>query len=291
MRSMTGYGQASWQGGGRKISVEIRSVNQRFLDVRLNLPRDQQAQEEGLRQIVQAAVGRGKVDVVINRSGTAEGDYEVEINEPLARAAVEGWRALQKRLGLPGQVDVSAIVGRGEFVRMVERRRADESEVKRIRRLMHDALREFNRARDREGKALARDMKARVVHLRRLEGKMRKRAAGLTPELAKRLRERLDALLEGQGIPPERLAQEAAVLSDRADVTEELVRLDSHLARLTELIEQEGAVGKPIDFLLQEVHREINTIASKSADLDITAATLEAKAEIEKLREQVQNVE
>jgi uncharacterized protein (TIGR00255 family) len=287
---MTGFGQAAWQAGGRRLAVEVRSVNQRFLDVRLNLPREYQAHEEALRKIVQTAVERGKVDVNINRSGASLSDYEVEVNEPLARAIVEGWRRLQKRLGLPGEIDVSMVVGRGELVRVVERR--DETvELPRLQRLLEAALREFNKAREREGKTLARDMKGRVAHLRRIERDLSRRAAQLVPELRRRLSERLNVLLADQKINPERLNQEAALLAERADVTEELVRLGSHLERLAALLGEDGSIGKPVDFLLQEVHREFNTIASKSADLEVTNLTLAARAEIEKLREQTQNVE
>jgi uncharacterized protein (TIGR00255 family) len=287
---MTGFGQAAWQMGGKRLAVEVRSVNQRFLDVRLNLPREYQPHEESLRKIVQTAVERGKVDVSVNRSGSSASDYDVEVNEPMARAVVEGWRRLQKGLGLPGEIDVSMVLGRGEFVRVVERR--DEAvELPRLQRLLEAALKEFNRAREREGKALARDMKDRVAHLHRIQRDLSRRATQLVPELQRRLSERLNGLLADQKISPERLNQEAAMLAERADVTEELVRLGSHLKRLAALLGENGSIGKPVDFLLQEVHREFNTIASKSADLEVTNLTLTARAEIEKLREQTQNIE
>lgn len=290
MRSMTGFGQAAWQAGGRRLAVEVRSVNQRFLDVRLSLPREYQQFEESLRKVIQAAVERGKVDVSVNRSGSSASDYAVEVNEPMARAVVDGWRQLQTRLGLPGEIDVSMILGRGDFVRVVERR-DEEADLPRLQRLLEAALRAFNKAREREGKALARDMKERVANLRRIERSVSRRTAQLVPELQRRLSERINGLLADQKISPERLAQEAAVLAERADVTEELVRLGSHLERLMALLGDKGSIGKPVDFLLQEVHREFNTIASKSADLEVTNSTLTARAEIEKLREQVQNVE
>lgn len=291
MRSMTGFGQATWQGGGRRVVVEVRSVNQRFLDARLNLPREYQPWEEELRQLVVAAVERGKVDVSVNRSGSGSGEVEVEINEPLARATVEGWRRLQRRLRLAGEIDVASIVGRSEFVRVAERRRDPSAEIPRVRQLLRAALTDFNRARDREGRALGRDMTRRLAHLVRIERALRVRTAALVPEFARRLGERVANLLGGQPIAEERLLQEVAIIAEKADVTEELVRLGSHLARMGELLAQKGPVGKPLDFLLQEIHREFNTIASKSADLDVTNLTLEARAEVEKLKEQTQNVE
>jgi uncharacterized protein (TIGR00255 family) len=291
MRSMTGYGQASWQGQGRRIVVEVRSVNQKHLDVRLNLPREYQAVERDLRELVIREVQRGKVDVGIGRSGSSAGEYDVEVNEPLARAAVGGLRQLQRRLGLPGEIDVSFLAGRAEFVRVVEHKGAADEDLPRVRLLLEAALRNFNRAREKEGRALARDMKARLVTLRRLERTMLQRSVGLVPVLQRRLGERVATLLQDRQINEERLIQETALLAERADVTEELVRLDSHLGALGKLFGQSGSIGKAIDFLLQEVHREINTIASKSADLEMTNLTLAARAEVDKLREQIQNVE
>jgi uncharacterized protein (TIGR00255 family) len=291
MRSMTGFGQASWQGEGRRIVVEVRGVNQKHLDVRLNLPREYQSVEKDLRESVMRQVDRGKVDVGVTRSGSSAGEYDVEVNEPLARAAVSGLRQLQRHLGLPGEIDVSFLTGRAEFVRVVERKGSADEELPSLRRLLEAALRNFNRAREKEGRALARDMKTRLALLRRLERAMLQRSAGLVPELRRRLAERVATLLQDRKIDEERLIQETALLAERADVTEELVRLASHLGRLGELFRQSGSVGKAIDFLLQEVHREINTIASKSADLEMTNLTLAARAEVDKLREQVQNVE
>jgi uncharacterized protein (TIGR00255 family) len=291
MHSMTGFGQASWQGQGRRILVEVRSVNQKHLDIRLNLPREYQTVEKDLRELVMRAAQRGKVDVAITRSGSSAGEYDVEVNEPLARAAVSGLRQLQRHLGLPGEIDVGFLTGRAEFVRVVERKGTADEDLPRARRLLESALRNFNRAREKEGRALARDMKTRLVVLRRLERAMLQRSGGLVPELRRRLGERVANLLQDRKIDEERLIQEIALLAERADVTEELVRLDSHLGRLGELFGQSGSIGKAIDFLLQEVHREINTIASKSADLEMTNLTLAARAEVDKLREQVQNVE
>jgi uncharacterized protein (TIGR00255 family) len=291
MRSMTGFGQASWEGGGRRINVEVRSVNQRFLDVRVSLPREWQGWEAELRQVVQDEVARGKVDVAVTRAGSEAGELQVEINEELARAVVEGWKRLQKRLGLPGEIDMAALLARGEFVRVVERRADTGPDLARARQLVKTATQKLNRAREQEGQALARDMRERVQKLRRVASALRRRTKELVPELSHRLRERVNTLLQTRTVSEERLLQEVALLAERSDVTEEIVRLESHLDRLRDLLRSSGAVGKPIDFLLQEIHREINTIASKSADLKVTDLTLEARGEVEKLREQVQNVE
>jgi len=292
MRSMTGFGQASWQGDGRRLSVEVRSVNQRFLDVKLSLPRECQAWEAELRDLVSGVAERGKIDVTVFRAGSAADDFAVEVNEALARRVTDGWRKLQRTLKLPGTIDVGMLLGRGgDFVRVVERKPEAGADLPRVRKLVSAALKDFNQARGREGKALAADMQARLKSLLRLHVTLQRRTTALVPEMARRLQERVSALLGKGVVSEERLVQEAAMLAERADVTEELVRLKSHLARLGELLRQSGSVGKAIDFLMQEIHREINTIASKSADLEVTNLTLEARAEVEKLREQTQNVE
>lgn len=288
---MTGFGQAAWQGDGCKITVEVRSVNQRFLETRFNMPREYAACEAEFRQAVQAAVARGKVDVNINRAGTLAGDFTVEVNTPLARAYVGAWRELQRNLGLQGEVDQQVLLARPDLVRIVERRAEPGNELERVRTVLHQALRAFDREREREGRVLARDMKQRIQQLRKLARGMRTRVSAAAPEIAGRLRQRVQTLLSGATVDADRLAQEVAFVLSRGDVTEELVRLDSHLTALHALCGSQEPVGKRMDFLLQEIHREVNTIASKSNDLALTDLSLAARGEIEKLREQVQNVE
>lgn len=292
MRSMTGFGQAVWEGGGVRLSVEVRGVNHRFLDVRLSLPRDSQGWETELRRLVTERAERGKIDVTISRTAVAQSARSVEIDEELAAAVVDGWRRLQARLALPGAIDISFLQSRGDFVRVVDPQRGvGEGEAARAAVLLGKALDAFDRVRNGEGAAMQRDMKARRERLVAIEKDLRGRCAALVPEMAARLRSRLAKLLEGQPIDEARLLQETAILAERCDVHEELVRLGSHLKRLAELLRQKGSVGKPIDFLLQEIHRELNTIASKSSDVEVTRLTLEARAEVEKLREQAQNIE
>ncbi len=291
MRSMTGYGQAQWQRAGRSVTVEVRAVNQRYLEVKLNMPREYFPWETELRAVVQEQVARGKVDVSIFRGGANESQVTVEANVALAKAYVAAWRSLQRTVRVPGAIDLALLQGRNELLRVVERRGDASAEIGAVRATLQRALRAFNREREREGRALGRDMTARVRRLQRLQRGIAGRAAALTPQLAARLQQRLATLLDGKEISEERLAQEAALLAERSDVTEELVRLRSHLEALTALLRGREAAGKKLDFLLQEVHREFNTIASKSADLEVTNQTLEARSEIEKLREQAQNVE
>lgn len=291
MRSMTGFGQALWQRSGRSLTVEIKAVNQRFLEMKLNMPREYQPWEADLRALVQQHVARGKVDITVFRGGTASGQVTVEANLPLAKAYVDAWRQLQHGLQLPGEIDLNVLQGRSELLRVVERRNDPSGEIDAVRTTLQRALQAFNRDREREGRMLGRDMTARARRLQQLQRRIAKRVTALAPQLVDRLRQRVAALLEGKEIKEERLLQEVALAVDRSDVTEELVRLGSHLDGLSSLLRSREPAGKKMDFLLQEVHREFNTIASKSIDLEVTNCTLEARSEIEKLREQVQNVE
>lgn len=291
MRSMTGFGQAAVQRGPVSIAVEIRAVNQRFLDVRLNMPREYLPWEAELRALVQGAVARGKVDVAVSRSGAGGDRVEVEPNLALALAYVRAWRKIRRAVHLPGDGDLTFLQGRPELFRVTERRSAPAVEMVSVRTAVKRGLENLNRERQREGRALGKDMMARTRHLMQIERQLAARVTELVPQFAARLRDRAETLLAGATVSEERLLQEVAVLAERSDVTEELVRLRSHLQGLRELFRSGDAIGKKVDFLLQEVHREVNTVAAKSADLTVTNLTLEARGEIEKLREQVQNVE
>src|SRR5579862_1580146 len=223
MRSMTGYGQAIWQRGGRILTVEVKAVNQRFLEVKLNMPREYQPWEAELRALVQEQVARGKVDVAMFRGGTADGQVTVEANAALAKAYIEAWRRLQRELRLPGEVDLSMLQGRPEFLRVVERRHDPSGEIDAVRSTLRRAVQAFKRDREREGRVLGRDMTARVRRLQQLQRHIASRVRALAPHLATRLRERVAALLDGREIKEERILQEVAFVIDRSDVTEELV--------------------------------------------------------------------
>ena len=290
MRSMTGYGQGRWQKEGRVLLVEIRGVNQRFLEVKMNMPREFLPWESELRALVQETVARGKVEIAITQSGSSSEGFAVEVNLELAKEYLAAWKKRRKELRLPEAQNLDFLQSR-DVLRVVERRAEVAVDLDTLKGTVGQALQRFNREREREGQVLGRDMLARVRRLEELHKQFGKRAAVLKPELAGRLRERITALLDGRAISEERLLQEVALLAERADVTEELVRLRSHLDAMRELLKGREPAGKKLDFLLQETHREVNTIASKSADLGVTNLTVEARAEIEKLREQVQNVE
>lgn len=293
MRSMTGFGSGRARVGGPsggEITVEVRSVNQRFLDVKLSLPREYAFFEEEIRRRLQDRVARGRVEVSVSRSRRKAGPLEVEVNEPLARAYVKAFERLRKRLRLSGDVDLSFLQGRSDVVRVREPENRPEQERPALRRALGAALRQHDEARRREGRALGREVNRRVRRLRQLTGSMTSRARAVVPQARRELRQKMKDLLQDR-LDETRLAQEAAFLAERSDVTEELVRLASHLEGLEALLRGGGVLGRRFEFLLQEVQREVNTTAAKATDLRLTRLAVDAKGEVEKLREQIQNVE
>jgi uncharacterized protein (TIGR00255 family) len=290
---MTGFGAARVRLGGQSrgsISVEVKSVNQRFLDLKLSLPREYALWEGDVRKIVQEHVARGRVEVYVGRNVVGNDRPSIEVDEDLARAYVDQWRRLKRALRLAGDVDLSLLKGVPDLYRVRDAAPALERERPVLVRALTAALRELDRSRLREGKHLASDMRERVRALETLAAAMARRAEAGREDTQRRIAERMRELLEGK-VDQARILQEAAFQAERSDVTEEIVRLRSHLGGLHDLIEAENAVGKRIDFLLQEVQREVNTVASKSSDLRLTQLAVDAKGEVEKIREQVQNVE
>jgi uncharacterized protein (TIGR00255 family) len=293
VKSMTGFGAATVRLGARSrgsLSIEVKSVNQRFLDLKLSLPKEYAGWESEVRKIVQEHVGRGRVEVYVSRSVAATDRPRVEVDEDLARAYVEQWRRLKRKLRLAGEVDLSLLKGIPDLYRAREAAAVPETERAVLLRALTGALRELDAARQREGKHLADDMRARIRALDGIASGMAGRADASRHETRRRIEERMRELVDGK-FDEGRVVQEAAFLAERSDVTEEIVRLKSHLGALRELLDGADGVGKRIDFLLQEVQREVNTVASKSSDLELTHLAVEAKGEVEKIREQVQNVE
>jgi uncharacterized protein (TIGR00255 family) len=292
VRSMTGYGAGSAEAPAARVTVELRGVNQRFLDVKLAAPREYAPWESELRERVRAVVERGRVELSVTRIPRAAGRrYRVAIRHDLARAWLAAARELERRHRLDGSVTMGDLLRQPDLVEVSEHAPDVGRELPALRRALAVALRAFDAERRREGRALQRDMQGRVAALRRAAIGIRRRLPVALRGLRTRLTERLERIVADAAVDGARLAHEAALLVERGDITEELVRLDSHLAALAAALREQGSVGKRIDFLLQEVHRELNTVGAKSADLQVGTLVLGAKGEVEKLREQVQNVE
>jgi uncharacterized protein (TIGR00255 family) len=287
---MTGYGAASGQAGNCRLNVEVRSVNQRFLDLKLNVPREYGPFEPDLRRTVSGAIERGRVEVHVSRTLPPRSSG-IALQKDVAAAYIKGWKQLQKEFGLKGPLDLSLLASRGDLFAAAEPAADVGVEVTEVQKLLAKALAAHRKEREREGAHLRKDMQDRVKRLRATLKSLEKEAGRVAPRLKAKLEKRLAELLGGQALDPTRLVQEAAVLADRCDVHEELVRLGSHLAALDELTKSSESVAKRFDFVLQEVNRELNTIGSKASDLEITNLVVSGKADVEKLREHIQNVE
>lgn len=290
MRSMTGYGAASGHAGSCRLTVEVRSVNQRFLDLKLNTPREYGPFESDLRRIVSGAIERGRVEVHVSRALPPRSSG-IALQKEVAAAYVKAYKQLQKEFGLTGQLDLALFAGRSDLFAASEPAAEVAVEIVEVEKLLAKALAAHRKEREREGANLRRDMTERIRRLKATTKSLEKAAAAVVPRLKARLEKRLGDLLAGAALDPTRLVQEAAVLADRADVHEELVRLRSHLSALEDLLRSDDPVAKRIDFVVQEVNRELNTIGSKAADLEVTNLVVSGKADVEKLREQIQNVE
>lgn len=290
VRSMTGFGAAGVAIAGGRLTIELRSVNQRFLDVRVTAPREYAPWEATCREIVGKHVARGRVEVYVGRNAPARGQTRIVVNIQAARDYAAAWKRVAAEVGIKGSLDLGLLRG-AEIFETVETPRDLRKEFPIAARALTAALATLDAARRREGRNLQRDMQARVARLLAIERGIRAHAATVAGDLQRKVQDRLQGILKASTVDPARVAQEVAYLAERSDVTEELVRLRSHLDELRKLLATGGPCGKQIEFLLQETHREINTIGSKVNQLEITRLVVEAKGEVERLREQVQNVE
>ena len=292
MKSMTGYGRGSATGDNFAVAVEIKTVNNRYLDIHLRLNQELSALEVPVKRRIGARLSRGRVDVNITLERVGEVAYEV--NRPLLTGYINALRSIQQEFDLPGQLDVS-LLARVPGALQPARDGLEQVAVDGVDRAVDAALDDLERMRESEGAALTDEMRVRIARIEAEVPIIEEAAAGLVDAYRTRLQKRISELVArgGQAIELDagRLAQEVAYLADRSDITEELTRLRSHLDQFREALDQPAEVGKRLDFLLQELNREANTVLAKSTAISIKDAALAIKGEVEKLREQVQNVE
>ena len=289
---MTGYGKAMVAGDDFSVSVDLKTVNNRFLDIHLRVGAELAALEPGVKKRITSRLTRGRVDVTINLERTSQMVYE--LNRPLIAGYVNALKQLQQDFDIAGELDIN-VLARIPGALQPARNGIDDRIVNALDAAVDQALDELERMREQEGETLKAELRERVMKIEALVPTIEAAAAGLADAYRLRLQKRIGELLNRGGqvveIDPARLAQEVAYLADRSDVSEEMVRLRSHLTQFQEALDAPGEAGKMLDFLLQELNREANTTLSKSTDLVIKEAGLAIKAEVEKLREQVQNVE
>jgi len=293
VKSMTGYGIATVDLPIGKVSVEVRSLNHKYFDLSLKLPRGCFQWEARVRDLVKERIDRGRVDLTmkLQRSTTQMAQYQMEPDMALAQTYVQCLREMRDRLGVAGEVTVDHIAAVREILSFQEREDDVEVYWGKCRHAVIQSLEVLDDFRRREGAMLGDDVRVRVATIKALAQEIKRRAPQAVQESWEKLRERLRALLDGTELDEARFVQEVAVLADRADITEELTRLDSHLDQFAAQLEEEDAVGRKLDFIVQEMHREVNTIGAKVGDTAVTQMVVEIKSEVGKIREQIQNLE
>ncbi|HEY1581875.1 MAG TPA: YicC/YloC family endoribonuclease [Chthoniobacterales bacterium] len=291
MRSMTGYGRGESERSGAKVSVEINSVNRRQSDIVINLPRDLSVLEPRVRQIVAERVVRGRTNVVISFDPGGSPPRNLALDRELARSYHADMRALQEELSVPGEINISMILQAPGVMRFSEDGIEPNEVWPTIEEALVPALDELIRMREREGKHLAKDLIQRLKIVRQSLKEVRKLHPGVTEKYRETLLERIEKA--GFDLEPndDRLMKEVAFFADRSDVSEELTRLESHLAQFAHHLRRDEPVGRTLEFITQEISRELNTLGAKAGDAEISRHVVACKAEVEKIREQIQNLE
>ena len=291
IKSMTGYGRAQGSFSGGDITVEVKSVNNRYLDCGVKLPRGYAYLEEGVKSQVQKTISRGKVDVFITINAAGADNVKISVNEPVAKGYIDAMHRLVQEYGVQDDISASAI-SRFSDVFLVEKQEQDENEVKSaISGVVAEALDAFDAMRTREGEALKTDLLQKAEGILTLVSKVEERSPITVKAYRERLTAKMQEVLEDRQIDEARIIQEAAIYADKVAVDEETVRLRIHVDQLQNMLSEGGVIGRKLDFLMQEMNREANTIGSKGNDVEQARNVVNIKSELEKIREQIQNIE
>jgi uncharacterized protein (TIGR00255 family) len=291
IKSMTGYGKGEALSEQGLFTVEVRSVNHRFGEVSVRMPRTFISQENEVKRLVSSTLRRGKIDVTVQWEETSDIDSVPQVNRELAAGYCDTFRKLSGELGLPGEVPLALILAQKGVLRDPGSTIDDTELLPQLTAAVRSAVEAVDSMRTREGESLAADLLGRRRQIAEWVAQIRERTPLMVAEYRQKLTARLEQLLGDVELDPARLAQEVALMADRCDITEELVRLASHFAQFDEAMRMKEPVGRKLDFLMQEMNREVNTIGSKAGDAVVAGLVIRVKAEMEKMREQVQNVE
>lgn len=291
IKSMTGYGKAEVDFATGRIIVEIRSVNHRYGEIFVKLPRLFLPFENDIKKAVSQRLKRGKIEVFVQREESVAGAAGPAVNLPLARSYYRAFSSIREALGLAEEVSLALIAAQKDVIGAGESVAAPESVPEELVEAVQRAADSLDAMRSREGEALLEDLRKRRSLLSVIIDRVAERSPLVVAEFAARIKERVAQLVLDSTVTDDRLAQEVAIMADRCDITEELVRFNSHLQQFDETLRLNEPVGRKLDFLLQEINREVNTIGSKANDAEIALCVVELKAELERIREQVQNIE
>ncbi|MBI4495536.1 MAG: YicC family protein [Deltaproteobacteria bacterium] len=291
IKSMTGYGRGEWHKEGKRIAAEVKSFNHRYCDILIHLPRRLNALEGQARKSTRERFARGRIEISVQVEDASQAEQRLGLDLPLAREYHRALKGLQESLGVPGEIRLDMIAAyRDIFTRMEEEVDLQE-EWTNLQIALEGAFDGLERMRRAEGAVLREEFLRRLQEVKQLLGQIEEKGPSALEAARHRLADRVQELSGGLKLDPARLAQEVAILAERSDITEELVRIHSHLGQFREMLDHFEPMGRKLDFLLQEINREANTIGSKSSDAAIAQLGVEIKSELEKMREQVQNVE
>lgn len=289
---MTGFSRCENQSGELACKVEIRSVNNRFIDINTRLPRSLGSLELPLKKLVKSRCARGSFDISISleKNGESGADLEITPNLPLATQYLKAFNIIREDLGLEGEIDINTILTLRDIVKP-ELKKIDDSSEETVLATVEKTLTDLIKMREEEGVNLEKDIISQVNDIKKLGKSIASRQSITVQEFQNKMKEKIQALTAGIELDPARIAQETALLADRCDVTEEIVRLESHLEQFNKVVESDEPQGRKLEFLTQEINREVNTIGSKTIDLEVSQAVIEIKSHLEKIREQLANIE
>ncbi len=291
LKSMTGYGRNEAIEGGKKILCEIKSVNHRYSDYTIKVPRYYGFLEDKVRKFASEFISRGKVDINIAVESYEQADKEILVNIELAKSYLKAFTKLRDELGLADDISVMKLAHYPDIF-IAEQKAENEDEIwQSVKKVLEPAAASFTAMREREGERIQKDLEQRVEYMKTLAAKIEERSPQTVKEYRERLYEKLKEILDGKEIDESRILTEAAIFADKVAVNEELVRLSSHFDEFYAITASNEPAGRKLDFLIQEINREINTTGSKANDIEIARLVVELKAETEKLREQIQNIE
>ncbi len=289
--SMTGYGRGEIESCGIRIVTEIRTMNHRFLDMVIRLPHGWMSIEESIRKRVQGVIRRGRADIFVTMEGLFPPERKVEVDWSLLESFIQAGKILNKKWGIEANLTMADLLNKPELWLIEEEKQAVEGHHEAILRAVETACQELKQMREHEGKLLGIDLVKRLERLAKHVKEMKELAPKVSDHVGNKLRKRLEEWLAGADMDEERILTETAVWVEKADITEELIRLYSHIAQFRQTLQKDEPIGRKLDFLIQEMNREVNTIGSKANMQAISTYVVECKSELEKMKEQVQNIE
>jgi len=291
LKSMTGFGKGEGDTNLGKLYVEARSINHRYCDINIKLPKRLAPFENRIKETIRSQVSRGRIDVALKLDNLGEEKVQLHVDLHLAEQYYQALQSLRDKLQLKDEVSLALLAGSKDLITAKEETGDIEPYWQEIVPILKRSFQDLDEMKRLEGESIAKDIQQRLKYIAQQLAVIKQQFPSRLEAYQNRLQERLQSLLKGMEVDPSRFQQEVAFLSERTDITEEIVRTGSHLAQFTTLLEGEEPVGRKMEFLLQEIHREVNTVSAKANDAEISQRVVEIKSELEKIREQVQNIE